>query len=434
MKNSIDKEKVIFNYILKEPKYLVYICKDFFTNPDIDMLANMAREFHAKYNQTPTPAQMFEACKDNTNEDSQMLKQIIKGAYKSNIDQYDEAWLKDTTEGWIAFRSSVKGLERAVTFVKTADISLENVSDVVTTIHDYVAKGTNVSFDDDLGLDFFDHKDHKQEIGKKVKTSYEFLDNGLGGGYDNGTLNVYLGKPNVGKSIYLANDAANFMLQGKNVALITCEMSAKKFLKRIDANLLNMSISDVDRLSQDEKLIQKKLKAIKTRNLMLPLGSLRIKQFATSTATVFDIENYILEIQKRFGYKIDAIVIDYINILKNYRNPNSEDMYMKIKQICEDLRAVAQRLDCVIISATQIGRKAWSSNDMEIEDVSESAGLIATVDTACGIIQTDEMYLDNEYKLKILKVRDGEGKGNAAIIKCDYTHMKLKETGDVITE
>ena len=41
------------------------------------------------------------------------------------------------------------------------------------------------------------------------------------------------------------------------------------------------------------------------------------------------------------GVKLKTIIIDYINILSNYRNPNTENTYMKIKQIAEDLRAMA---------------------------------------------------------------------------------------------
>ena len=36
--------------------------------------------------------------------------------------------------------------------------------------------------------------------------------------------------------------------------------------------------------------------------------------------------------------KLGCIVIDYINILSNFRNPNFENTYLKIKQIAEDLK------------------------------------------------------------------------------------------------
>ena len=46
----------------------------------------------------------------------------------------------------------------------------------------------------------------------KVSSGYNFLDRVLNGGYDkDGSLVVYVGEQNIGKSIFLANDAANFV-------------------------------------------------------------------------------------------------------------------------------------------------------------------------------------------------------------------------------
>ena len=52
-------------------------------------------------------------------------------------------------------------------------------------------------------------------------------------------------------------------------------------------------------------------------------------------------------------HKVNVVVVDYINILANYRNPNTENTYMKIKQIAEDLRAMAVKQNMLVISATQ---------------------------------------------------------------------------------
>ena len=80
----------------------------------------------------------------------------------------------------------------------------------------------NLTFNSDLGLDFFDWEAHDQKETEKVSTGYNFLDRMLSGGYDKGgNLIVYAGEQNIGKSIYLANDAANFVKMGTN----TCRYS-----------------------------------------------------------------------------------------------------------------------------------------------------------------------------------------------------------------
>jgi len=152
-------------------------------------------------------------------------------------------------------------------------------------------------------------------------------------------------------SIFLCNDAANFMKAGKNVLFVTCEMSDKKVIKRIGANVLDIDMKDYDSISNDDERMGKRLQEFRRKQL-IPLGRLFIKEYPTSCCTTIDLENHIKQIEDTEGFKIHVVVIDYINIMRNYRNPNSENTYMNIKQIAEDLRAIATRRNCLILTAT----------------------------------------------------------------------------------
>jgi hypothetical protein len=68
-----------------------------------------------------------------------------------------------------------------------------------------------------------------------------------------------------------------------------------------------------------------------------------------------------------------------------------------------------------------------------MSDVAESAGLSHTADVMLGIIQDDLMRANQEYWLKVLKIRDGEGKGNKCKLNVDYNFMRLIETEDIST-
>ena len=106
---------------------------------------------------------------------------------------------------------------------------------------------------------------------------------------------------------------------------------------------------------------------------------------------------------------------------------------MKIKQIAEDLRAMAVRNDWLIITATQITRGGWDATEINMSNIAESAGLAHTADMMYAIIQDSMMHANREYWLKILKIRDGEGKGSKCRFEINYEYMRLRETGDVIT-
>ena len=74
----------------------------------------------------------------------------------------------------------------------------------------------------------------------------------------------------------------------------------------------------------------------------------------------------------------------------------------------------------------------FDSSNINMGHIAESAGLAATCDTIMAIIQTDEMNMDNFYWLKLLKVRDGQGKGMKCRIDVNYDYMRLHETNTII--
>jgi hypothetical protein len=206
-------------------------------------------------------------------------------------------------------------------------------------------------------------------------------------------------------------------------------MAGHKFIKRIGSNLLDITMSAYDDKSKDKDFLSRKLKTVGVG--LTPPGRLFVKKYPTSQASVVDIENYLLDVEEQTGIKLRAVIIDYINILANYRNPNGDSTYMKIKQIAEDLRAMGDRNNWLIITATQIKRSGYESSDISMDDIAESAGLAHTADMIYGIIQDPVMHANYEYWLKILKIRDGEGKNTKCRFTINYDYMRLTETDDV---
>jgi len=426
MNSSIDHEKIFFNYFLKKPSYLKSVRPGFFSNRDLDQVAKLAKDFYIKFGESPSKEQMKALVKDDPNE---IPSDIVTAVYEVNIAEYDQDWLKRTGEAWVKWKHFDKQLVKTIEFVKTQDVSPENVEDVVQRAIGMISTEGSINFDTDVGLDFFNPEDHIQRKTKKLETGWTFIDNVSGGGYDPKALVIYAGMQNVGKSIWLANDAANFVRMGHNVVFITAEMSAQKVLKRIGSNVLDISMMEYDEKSANRDFVKRKLERV-SRGL-LPPGKLFVKEFPTSQGTVLDIEAYLKDLEESQDHKVNVLVVDYINILANYRNPNTENTYMKIKQIAEDLRALAVKRDMLVISATQINRGAWDSTEIKMENIAESAGLAHTADVMYAIIQDAMMHANREYWLKILKIRDGQGKGSRCRFEIDYDHMRITETDDI---
>tara|TARA_R100001480_G_C4738554_1_gene181747 strand:+ start:174 stop:1460 length:1287 start_codon:yes stop_codon:yes gene_type:complete len=426
MRSSIDHEKIFFNYFLEKPTYLKSVGKNFFKNQDLDFVVNLCKDFFIKFGEAPSKDQVKALVKDV---ESEVSDDMIDSIFNVSVKEYDHEWLKRTAEAWVKWNHFDKQIVRTIEYIKTVDVSPENVEDVVGRAINMISTDGSLTFDADVGLDFFNPEDHIQRTTKKLETGWNFIDNISGGGYDPKSLIVYAGEQNVGKSIWLANDAANFVRMGHNVVFVTAEMSAQKVLKRIGSNLLNVKMMDYDQKSVNRDFMKRKLE--KVSRGILPPGKLFVKEFPTSQGTVLDIEAYLKTLEESQDHKVNVVIVDYINILANYRNPNTENTYMKIKQIAEDLRALAVKRDMLIISATQINRGAWDSSEVKMENIAESAGLAHTVDVMYALIQDSMMHAGREYWLKVLKIRDGQGKGSRCRFNIDYDYMRLTETGDI---
>ena len=425
-----DFEKIFFRLSLVKPKYLQSIKAGFYTSEEIDILSRISNQFYSKYNETPSQENLVLLTQRNERAKQKISDNILDILFQVDLDQYDEEWLTSTAESWIKWRTFDTSLVDTIEFIKTTQVTPDNVDSIVTKVKGLINDRNNLTFNSDLGLDFFDVDSHDQKETEKVSTGYNFIDRMLGGGYDKGgNLIVYAGEQNIGKSIYLANDAANFVKMGTNTVVVTAELAAHKFVKRIGSNLLTININDYAEKAKNKDSIKRKLETV--GDGFTPPGQLFIKQFPTSQATVLDIEAYVCQIEEERQIKIGAVVIDYINILANYRNQNTENTYMKIKQIAEDLRAMGQRNDWLITTATQITRSGYNSSDITMTDIAESAGLSHTADVMYGIIQDDLMRANNEYWLKVLKIRDGEGKGTKCKLNINWNYMRLVETDDI---
>jgi archaellum biogenesis ATPase FlaH len=353
----------------------------------------------------------------------------IEFLYEVNLREYDEDWLKETAQSWIEYKNLDLSVFDLLNYLKTTKVTTENVQDVVQTAKNIIAERNNLTFDFDEGLDFFNPESHLQPLADTFSSGIPMIDLVLGGGFYSKALFCFIGEMKIGKSIWLANIAANAIRMGYNTAVISLEMRDRKLVKRLGANLLNITMKEYAQVAEDKVLMKKKLGNIGYETLQVP-GKLFVKEFPTSSAGVPDIERYLLKMEEIKGIKFKVIVLDYINILKNWRNANSENTYMKIKQIAEDLRAMAMRNNWAIVTATQINRSGFGSTDLSATNISESAALGHTVDAMFGIIQDEMMHANREYILKLIANRDDGYKNARQKFLINYDYMRITQDPD----
>ena len=269
-----------------------------------------------------------------------------------------------------------------------------------------MSEALGVCFDDHVGHDYIkdanDRYDfyHKKE--EKVPFDLEHFNKITKGGLPNKTLNIALAGTGVGKSLFMCHVASSMLLQGRNVLYITMEMAEEKIAERIDANLLDIPIQQLNSpLLTKEKYTSKLLELTKKTQ-----GKLVIKEYPTASAHVGHFKALLNELGLKKGFSPDIIFIDYLNICASARYKGTiVNSYTYVKAIAEELRGLAVESNVPIVSATQTTRSGYGNSDVDLTDTSESFGLPATADLMFALISSDELESLNQIMIKQLKNR-----------------------------
>ena len=425
-------EQILFHYILSNLELCNKVRSDFFTNKNLQVLYKYAQEHTLKYKEAPTEKQIKDLLKIDGKEDL-ISPEIISIIYtaKNSLHDYTTEWLDTTSTNWAKWQNFTIALRNMVAYVKNTDVNEDNVAEVMERAKSAFNNTAILEIDTNGGSDFYDAVSHKQSELHRTPTGYKFIDDCLDGGSWDGSFIVLVGDPKAGKSLWLQNICAQSIINGDNCAYITLELPEPMIMQRIGANLFNIPALDYKYVSEDTNLMRDKINIFRNGGIK-PRGELWIKSFPMSTMTANDLEACLLKEEERRStperpFKFKKVFVDYLNIMKNWRNPNSENTYLKIKQIAEDTKAVGVNNHWAIFTATQTNRSAFGASDMNVTDISESVGVNATVDAMFGIIADQMMKAQGIYNLKSLLNRV---KGTANLGKrfnFDKTYLRITE-------
>lgn len=407
-------ENILIYQSLTNTSYLTdiidYVKLNYFNNNDIRIVFKVIKEYYKQYHKAPNASELVQYLVSDEQKES--FKKVIQTSktLDKNI-SYDE--IIANTERFLGERAVYTTMMDIAGDFKNLDIS-----NVYQRFHD----ACNIRLYKDLGLDFYRDVDKLVEyLGKPnptISTGYKWLDQKLGGGYleEGKALYIFVGQPNVGKSIFLGNAATTIASQGKNVLLVSLEMSEMMYATRLASKLTKIPIAELrNRKDEIKHILEGKER-----------GKIIIKEFPPSTLSPEQLENYYKTVVDS-GIKIDVMVLDYINLL---RGKASAQSYEKIKEIAEQVRAIAVKHGISVLSATQKNRLGVNNTESDMTTVSESMGLPATADAMFDISQTEEDKELGIVRLGMMKNRFGPNFGKVAL-RVDWNTLDIYEDSSV---
>src|SRR5210317_2125915 len=402
---EINLEQTILRNLLTNDEYARKVAA--FLSPEYfqGVYQNLFKEFTkfiAKYNKLPTQ----ESFKIEIDEGDRLNEEQYRHAVEilPNIftpEAENLEWLIDRTEKWCQDRAVYNAVMESITVIDGKHPTLTK-----NAVPDLLSKALSVSFDTNIGHDYLENVDkrydfyHEQE--ERIPFDLDYFNKITKGGLPNKTLNIALAGTGVGKSLFMCHVAAAALTQGRNVLYITLEMSEERIAERIDANLLNVPIDQLENLSKE--MLTNKVGIIAARTN----GKLVVKEYPTGQANSSHFRALLNELKLKKNFIPDIIYIDYLNICASARMKGmggAINSYSYIKSIAEELRGLAVEFNVPIVSATQTTRSGFSNTDVGLEDTSESFGLPATADLMFALISTEELEELGQILVKQLKNR-----------------------------
>ena len=422
--NQTIERTALTNLICNEDyarKVLPFIKSTYFDEREEQIIFEEISNFVDKYQKIPTQTSLEIEVGERKDLNETEHKKIVDIIKTLNPMEVDFDWLVDHTEKFCKDKAIYNAIVDGIKIIDGKDSKRKP-----DAIPEILTDALSVSFDNSVGHDYIEDAesrfDYYHRVEERIPFDLDFFNKITKGGLPPKTLNIALAGTGVGKSLFMCHMAANCLSQGKNVLYITLEMAEERIAERIDANLMNVSMEDLQSLAK--QMFTDKMSKITKKTK----GKLIVKEYPTATAHSSHFRGLIKELAIKKSFRPDIIFIDYLNICASSRFKGAQNVnsYMYVKAIAEELRGLAVETNVPIMSATQTTRSGFVSTDVGLEDTSESFGLPATADLMFALISTEELEELNQICVKQLKNRYNDPTMNKRyVIGIDRAKMRL---------
>ena len=402
-------------------RVLPFVKPDYFEGTYQKLFKEVGK-YVSKYNKLPTLESFkveIDSAESFNDEQYRHAVEILPEIFRT--EKIDEQWLLDTTEKWCQDRALYNAIMEGISIIDGKHKTLTK-----NALPDILTQALGVTFDTNVGHDYLENVSERYDFyhttEDKIPFDIDLLNEITKGGLSNKSLNIALAGTGVGKSLFMCHVAANALSQGKNVLYITMEMSEERIAERIDANLLDIPIDQIEHLSK--QMFVERVARLKKKTS----GKLIIKEYPTGAANSNHFRALLNELKLKKSFEPDIVFIDYLNICASSRMKmgGAVNSYAYIKAIAEELRGLAVEFAVPLVSATQTTRSGYTSSDPGLEDTSESFGLPATADLMFALVSTEEMEQNGQIAIKQLKNRYNDpNKNKRFLVGIDRSKMRL---------
>ena len=412
---SIEKQKLLIRYMLTDMTIFqrcYNIIKPSYFDKELQIVVKFILDHAEKFSTTPTQEQI--------SAETGMIMTKVEGMKENDID-----YALVNIEAFCQCAAVVEAVYKAPDLIEEGNRG---------QVFELVKKAMEVGLQKDLGTAYFENPRERLErmkLKSLIPTGWYEIDKKLYGGLNRGELTLFTAGSGMGKSLFLQNLCLNWVEGAKyktwkdeeknwnslDVVYITLELSEELAAKRLDTMITGIDARDIFKRIDDVEL--------KVRMRGKISGHLQIK-YMPPGSNCNDIVAYLKEYEIQNGKTVDALAVDYIDLLHpNSRRINVSDLFIKDKFVTEELRSMAADFDILCVSASQLNRTAVDESEHSQAMIAGGISKIQTADNVMSIYASHGMRERGEYSIQFLKTRSSSGVGHKIHVGFDQISLRI---------
>lgn len=419
------EKTILSNLIYNEDycrKVFPYVKEEYFDDNSLRKIFSTYAEYVNEYKEPPSIEALKISIDKRKDLNESSYKEIVGLIDELNIDKdTNHQFLVDETEKFCQDKDLYNSIRKAILILDGQD--KENDKGAIPKI---LSDSLGISFDTHIGHDFLEDFESRHEYyhrkEERLPFDIDLLNKVTKGGIPRKSMTVLLATTGGGKSLVKCHMAATSLMFGKNVLYITMELAEEEVARRIDANIMDITLDEVKEVPLD--IFEKRMSRYKSKTP----GKLIIKEYPTGSAHAGHFRHLLNELRMKKNFVPDVVFVDYLNICSSSRvkGAAAANSYTLVKSIAEEIRGLAMEFDIAIVTSSQFNRSGYDNSDVDLTNTSESMGITHTADAIFGLITSEDLESLGQIMIKQLKNRWGDlGYYRRFVVGIDRSKMKL---------
>jgi replicative DNA helicase len=401
----------LLNQIITDKKYcqniIDVIDAKYFDNQYFKLIAQMTKEYHEKYQTTPTYETLIQLTKIEV--DSEMAKKTIFDMISDvqNASLEDYLWVQEKGLKFCKQQELKKAIGKVNKILEQGDFESYDKCE------EYIREAIRVGESTDGCLDVFDDiaEALEEDYRNPIPTGINGIDNLLDGGLAKGEIGVFLAPTGVGKTTVLTKLANTAYNLGFNVLQIFFEDNPKVIQRK--------HITCWTGIPQREQ-VEKREEVLEKIVPYRDRGKLILEKLPSDRITINVIKNKIRKLQAE-GNKFDMVLLDYIDCVVPDRGFSDE--WKGEGLVMRQFETMCNEFDLVGWTAAQGNRTSISS---EVVTTDMMGGSIKKAQVGHVIISIAKTLQQKDLGLATIAITKSRvGKDGVVFENCKFDNETL---------